>query len=82
MNDCFRWKLLAGILAFMLAFATFNLTIMWTDQNYKNRAEQTYKDEICRLTKIIGESKEDTRYYCYIPKVPTVASNVFMQPID
>ena len=82
MNDCFRWKLLAGILAFLLAFATFNLTIMWTDQNYKNRAEQTYKDEICRLTEIIGELREDTRYYCYIPKVPTVANNIFMQPID
>ena len=82
MNDCFRWKLLAGILAFLLAFATFNLTIMWTDQNYKNRAEQTYKDEICRLTKIIGELREDTMYYCYIPRVPTVSNNIFMQPID
>ena len=82
MDDCFRWKLLAGVLAFMLAFATFNLTIMWTDQNWKNRAEQTYKDEICRLTKIIGELREDTRYYCYIPKVPEVANNIFMQPID
>lgn len=81
MNDCFRWKLLAGILAFLLAFATFNLTIMWTDQNYKNRAEQTYKDEICILTKIIGELR-DINYYCYIPKVPTVANNIFMQPID
>lgn len=81
MNDCFRWKLLAGILAFLLAFATFNLTIMWTDQNYKNRAEQTYKDEICRLTKIIGEI-DDKHYYCYIPKVPTVSNNIFMQPID
>ena len=81
MNDCFRWKLLVGILAFLLAFATFNLTIMWTDQNYKNLAEQTYKDEICRLTKVIGELREKN-YYCYIPKVPTRANNIFMQPID
>ncbi len=81
MNDCFRWKLLAGILAFMLAFATFNLTIMWTDWNYKNRAEETYKDEICRLNQIIGVITEKLRA-CYLPKIPTVANNIFMQPID
>jgi len=81
MDKITQWKLLAGFLAFLLAFATFNLTIMWTDQNYKNRAEKTYKDEICRLNDVIGFVTEKNRV-CMIPRVPTVANNVFMQPID
>ena len=81
MDKITQWKLLAGVLAFLLAFSVFQLTILWTDANYKSRAQHVWTDEICRLNKIIGKLT-DTPRGCYIPKVPTVANNVFMQPID
>lgn len=81
MDDCFRWKLLAGVLAFLLAFSTFQLTLLWADANYNYYLQEAWKDEICRLTKMIGE-RDDKQYYCLIPSFHMPQNNIFMQPID
>lgn len=81
MEDCFRWKLLAGVLAFLLAFTTFQLTLLWADSTWNYRAQETYKDEICKLWKKISEM-DGKNYLCIMPRVPTLAHNIFMQEID
>jgi len=66
MNDCFWWKLLAGVIAFGLAFCMMTVIAFYNDVMNNNEKIIILREEICRLNRIIG-SLTDVNRACYIP---------------
>ena len=81
MDDCFRWKLLAGFLAFLLAFMVFTAHIFVLELDHRDGAEKVYKKTICELWKEISE-RDGKNYICQLPTFYDPPHNIFMQTID